>query len=143
MYHVWLDAPTGNVVYGDKTTATLVCRAQYGIRNIMSRETCRVYWFRESFDVTPATVGELGWEKDDYGKTWYDYGGPGWMPIAEMNRMTVGGFHEDFNVLTVPLHQVPWRWRFKCVVYYNDKNICGGKATEYIWNLDSQYDLEL
>jgi len=154
MYLAWISMPLGNAVYDAGTgytgmgEVTLNAHLYYGNTDILSKDTCEVMWFREKLDMTQAKV--VDGDRDDHNKSWWDYAGNGWAPVSRFKNganpyiddgyAAGDAYVDDFDVLHVRKEGVPWQWKFKLVVVYNNMVF---DATEIVYNLSSPYDLEL
>lgn len=164
LYYPWIETPYGDALYKKdpkagyptgRMSVTLIAHLQHGYKDILTKDNCEVYWFREKSDVTSATFTEA--EKDEHGFTPFDYSGPGWYPVDrlietveqiddENKRMN---YAVNFNELTIDISAVPYEWMYKAVIVYRDKGkpeqpmITMVEAEQLIKRLDSSYDLEI
>lgn len=136
-FYGYLEAPLGTVLKENRTSVYFRAHLLYGGQEVLTEETCRVYWFRRDPTVTLATYA--GEERDEHNMVPTDYSGPGWRPISGLPNGSI--YHEDFNVLTIPIDGVPWKWDYRCVIVYQDEHITYVDGT--ISNQDSIYDLEV
>ncbi len=79
---------------------------------------CRIEWFREDLSVFKGTPEEE--TRDEWGKVWTDYTGPGWRPISYFIEKQ----DQDYQVaadgtLTIKKSAVAWQWKYKVVLIYN------------------------
>lgn len=165
LYYPWIEVPYGDALYeknddlGRPTgrgQVRLIAHLQHGYTDILSKDSCEVYWFRQKSDVTSSTPNETNAPKDAHGKTWFDYGGPGWYPVEKLTEIIeeVDGeprrnYSINFNELTVDISAVPYKWTYKAVIVYRDMTaaeqpiIAMVEATQEITRLDSPYDLDI
>lgn len=159
LYFPWIETPYGDSVYGANTISSdvkgrgfvsLIAHLQYGQQDILSPDSCQVYWFKQDPQVTQEYVERMGWEKDDHGKTYYDYGGDGWYPIEKMindSEDGAGNYDIDFNTLVVRRDAVLFKNTYKAVIVYRDmqskeqREITRCSVEQEIVRLDSLYDL--
>lgn len=159
LYYPWIETPYGDAVYGPNTVSsdikgrgfvTLVAHLQYGYKDILSADTCQVYWFKQDPEVTQEYAERLGWTKDAHGNTYYDYGGDGWYPIELMinnSEEGSGNYDIDFNTLVVRRDAVLFKNVYKAVIVYRDMDskeqseITRCSVEQEIVRADSEYDL--
>lgn len=143
LYYCWIETPYGDAVYSQsiperptgKDAVTLEANLWYGYKDILSEENCRVYWFRQKWDVDRTWPADE--DKDEYNKTYVDYAGVGWYPIEKLDD--ADNYDIKFNRLTIKKEAVAWKWRYKAVVVYNNEVTMD--ATQDITRLDSKYNL--
>lgn len=147
LFWLKIDAPRGTSLYNATGTIPanpsipLEARLFYGSEEITAPETCKFVWFRQKYSATMDKVDKDN-DKDEYGRTWWDYGGNGWAPIDKI--MLPGAdpgdgkpwsefFGENANginqysykdpewhqTLNVGINVVPWQWKYKVVCIYN------------------------
>ncbi|MDD4516792.1 hypothetical protein, partial [Massilibacteroides sp.] len=138
LYRAYIDTPYGDSLYAPdkglgRSSVTLKAKLLYGFQDLTSQETCRIYWFREKYDMTLSEV--LPDEQDEFGKTWYDYGGPGWAPISKLNGASL--YSIDFDTIEIPIDAVLDRWRYKAVIVYNDEITL--EVIQTVTRTDSEY----
>lgn len=159
LYYPWIETPYGDSVYGPNTITsdikgrgfvTLIAHLQYGYKDILSADTCQVYWFKQDPQVTQEYAERMGWEKDGHGNTYYDYGGDGWYPIELMineGEEGSGNYDIDFNELVVRRDAVLFKNTYKAVIVYRDMSqdeqpeITRCEVEQEIVRIDSAYDL--
>lgn len=164
LYTAIIETPQGQEVYDapetggvGRASVSLVARLLYGGRDILDESNCEVYWFRQDPRRTVADVVEA--DRNVHNKTWYDYAGPGWMPIdSTVNGRSIEDseyYNVDFNVLTVRREAVKWQWLYKVVIVYygttgdqglNDPElnvVTQVAATQVVMNASSPYDLKM
>lgn len=163
LYFPWIETPYGNALYfrnekmgrpTGRTRVTLIAHLQHGNKDILNEDSCEVYWFREKSDVTSATFTED--EKDEHGFTPFDYSGPGWYPVDRLIEVVeeVGGeqrrnYDIKFNELSIDISAVPYKWNYKAVIVYRDKNtaeksiITMVQVEQLVERIDSPYDLDI
>lgn len=149
LYYAWIETPQGDSVYdriaGDENgrgSVDLIPRMIYNGGQSVAEVTadCRIEWFREDLSVFKGTPEEE--TRDEWGKVWTDYTGPGWRPISYFIEKQ----DQDYQVaadgtLTVKKSAVAWQWKYKVVLIYNGEVF--GTATQIIKNKNSKYDLFL
>lgn len=141
LYWMTIDAPSGTTVYNPlgttpgSVTIPLKARLFYGSEELTSKETCKFIWFRQKYSATMDKVNDKT-DQDEYGKTWYDYGGNGWAPIERIMKTPADDpiFGEDdpafvnkynfddptwHQTLNVGIDNIAWQWRYKVVAVYN------------------------
>lgn len=163
------------------TSVPLQARLMYGGKDVTSQETCKFVWFRQKYSalreqalMTP--VNSEGKPKlDKFGNTWAGYlpeGENGWAPIELLNKSSnplspnydsLFGEDADYSfaddtfhdVLNIKVEDVPWRWKYMVVCYYNPEggnleSIQRSKTNDaLIWefetirNISSDYDFEI
>lgn len=152
LFWLKIDAPRGTSLYRGTGTISpnvsvpLEGHLFYGSEELTSRETCKFIWFRQKYSATMDKVNfgnpldpEDNGDKDEYGRTWYDYSiigdKPGWAPIERLmlspqedpifgeNTGLPNGYRfEDENwhqTLHVGIDIIPWQWKYKLVCIYN------------------------
>lgn len=176
LFWLRIDAPRGTTVYNAQgsipanPSIPLEARLFYGSEEVTSKDTCKFMWFRQKYSATMDKV-DKDKDKDEYGRTWYDYGGNGWAPIEKIMKPAADEpfFGESANgtnqysfkdptwqqTLNVGIEVVPWQWKYKVVCVYNptpntleDKLERGSKEvvlfeTEIVTNSTSIHDFEL
>ncbi len=131
LYYCYIETPKGNKVYSDtpssmgKDSIDLIAHLIYGYQDILTKDTCKITWFKEQFDITSNT--------DGYNKL----AGPGWIEINSEDA----NYDIDFNKLTVHREDVPYQQNYKVVIIYNEK--VNNEAQTLIINSDSTYDLQI
>lgn len=149
LYYVWIEQPLGDSVYAPddlgnngRDSVTLVPHMAYGRQEVT--KDCRIMWFREDLSI-PNEHEPNKDDRDEDGKTYFDYAGPGWRPIEHFIDDNHEGFQlSEDGTLRVYKSEVPWQWRFKLVcVYENDDQHTSGFDIAYVKNRDSKYDLEV
>ncbi len=153
LFWLQIDTPRGTSLYEARNNmpanvnVQLQGRLFYGTEEITARETCKFMWFRQKYSATgdkvnhgtPGDPEDTG-DKDEFGRTWYDYGGNGWAPIERLmlsgnpndadydpvfgeGPYTANGYSfEDetwHEILNVGIAAVPWKWMYKLVCVYN------------------------
>lgn len=149
LYYAWIEMPQGETVYdaipgasNGRGMVDLIPRMVYngGQGALEVTEDCRIEWFREDLSVLKGTPEEE--TRDEYGKIWTDYTGPGWRPVTDLiERNDTKLKVSNSGVLTVQKAAVAWQWRFKVVLIYNGEVY--GTAIATVKNRDSKYDLFL
>lgn len=167
LYHPWIEAPKGNFVYaptGDEigcAAVELIAHLQFGDTDLCEQENCTVHWFRQKADATADIVDRS--EKDKYGKTYYDYCGPGWYPIEKLKYNAITGnldYVVDGNKLTIYKDAVPYKYNYMAVISILEEEELsttaydGSKIKSYkelnkvsvvqeVIRLDTKYDLSI
>lgn len=173
LFYCYIESPFGNNVYdanpaknrpNGRGSVDLIAHLIYGYEEVLNKDNCRVYWFRRKLDCTLDTPTEE--DRDEWGMTWVDYAGPGWIPIKKLGLTTtqyrdtdgdgvlepfeVRAYDVDFDKLTVYKEAVPWEYEYKAVVVYTGATsgtaISGSNilsATETVHYLDTEYNLAL
>lgn len=147
LFWLKIDAPRGTSLYNASGTIPanpsipLEARLFYGSEEVTAPETCKFIWFRQKYSATMDKVDKDN-DKDEYGRTWWDYGGNGWAPIdkimlpgtdpgdgkpwSEFFGENANGINqysykdpEWHQTLNVGINVVPWQWRYKVVCVYN------------------------
>lgn len=147
LFWLKIDSPRGTSLYNSDGTIPgnvsipLQARLFYGSEELTSRETCKFYWFRQKYSATMDKVDKDN-DKDEFGRSWWDYGGNGWAPIEKImlpgtdpgdgsdwseffgenaNGVNEYRFDDDtwHQTLNVGIAAVPWQWRYKVVCVYN------------------------
>lgn len=147
LFWLKIDSPRGTSLYNSDGTIPgnvsipLQARLFYGSEELTSRETCKFYWFRQKYSATMDKVDKDN-DKDEFGRSWWDYGGNGWAPIEKIilpgtdpgdgsdwseffgegaNGVNQYRFEDDtwHQTLNVGIEVVPWQWRYKVVCVYN------------------------
>ena len=78
--------------------------------------------------------------KDEWGKTYFDYSGPGWTPIkwiVAQRSEDVETYETSFDELRVPKEEVPIQWRYKAVIVYNGDTRVEEDPTATVYNTDA------
>lgn len=147
LYYVWIEQPLGDSVYdpdelgnAGRDSVTLIPHMAYGQQEVT--KDCRFIWFREDLSI-PNEHEPNKDDRDEDGKTYYDYGGPGWRPITHFIEDDHDGFKlSEDGTLRVYKTEVPWQWRFKLVgIYSSDDKNTYGEDIATVKNRDSKYDL--
>lgn len=149
LYYVWIEQPLGEAVYdpddqgnSGRDSVLLVPHMAYGQQEVS--KDCRFIWYREDLTI-PNEHEPNKDDRDDDGKTYFDYGGPGWRPIEHFIEDEHDGYklNEDGS-LRVYKSEVPWQWRFKLVgIYSTDDKNTYGEDIAFVKNRDSKYDLDI
>lgn len=143
LYYGYIETPEGDQVGENISSVKLVPHLYYGYQDILSEETCVVHWYREDPRVTfdefiklakqyqkydESSDDPFELKRDGNGKSLYDYGGTGWIPIVYWNDIWDKNEFKDHKTysfngfeLIVPREQVPNQWRYKVVIVYNGK----------------------
>lgn len=155
LYYCWIETPRGDKVYSasaetpvGKDSVSLIAHLQYGYEDLVAEGTCEIHWFRQDFSVTAEWAAQNSGEgamlsnwPDSHNKIWTDYTGPGWIPMEYLIADGRDYYNVDYDTLTVRREAVPWKWRYKVVVIYNDNVIA--TAEQDITRFDSPYDLTI
>ena len=78
--------------------------------------------------------------KDEWGKTYFDYSGPGWTPIKwimDQRSEDMETYEISFDELRVPKEEVPIQWQYKVVIVYNGDTRVEEDPTAMIYNTDA------
>lgn len=157
LYDFTISCPYGDAVSEKRESVKLVASLKYNNQEILDASNCEIHWFRRDPRQMQGNVVDK--DKDIHNKTWYDYAGPGWMPIGS----TVNGraienadaYEVDFNVLTINRKAIDWQWLYKAVVtYYGSmgqstledpdlKETIELSQTQMVYNTDSKYNLAM
>lgn len=145
-YFVWIEMPKGDSVYapdGDKVgkdSVNLVPHMYHYAQEITDQ--CKIMWFREDLSIPEENNPNDG-DRDEDGRVWTFYTGPGWRPIEQfIDGMQQDYRIEDDNSLTVNMSAVPWQWRYKLVcLYKNAEDHPFGEDIATVIRADSKYDL--
>lgn len=78
--------------------------------------------------------------KDEWGKTYFDYSGPGWTPIewiVAQRSKDAETYDIFFDELRVPKEEVPIQWQYKAVIVYNGDTRVEEDPTAMVYNTDA------
>ena len=78
--------------------------------------------------------------KDEWGKTYFDYSGPGWTPvkwIMDQRSEDMETYEISFDELRVPKEEVPIQWQYKVVIVYNGDTRVEEDPTAMVYNTDA------
>lgn len=90
-YYCFIETPQGDSFYKQDETHPNACTLVNLIPHFIHQgqeitQDCQIQWYREDLSVMPSTPDE----KDDFGKIWTDYTGPGWRPVMDLADETMG-----------------------------------------------------
>lgn len=146
-YFVWIEMPEGDSVYeaeGGKTGrpyVTLVPHMYHYTQEVTS--DCRIMWFREDLSI-PEENNPSQEDRDEDGRVWTFYTGPGWRPIEQFVEEGIDDYiiNENDHSLVVQKEAVVWQWRYKLVCIYEPaEGHPFGEDIATVKRSDSKYDL--
>lgn len=145
LYYCWIETPQGDAVYDahdsipGRSSVTLIPHMLYGMEEVT--KDCRIMWFREDLRI-PEENNPSSADRDEWGRVWTEYTGPGWRPISQfVDELNDNYIEGSDGSLLVRKEGVPWQWRFKLVCVYQDATF--GTAVVTVRRSDSKYDLEI
>lgn len=145
-YFVWIEMPKGDSLYGPqkdhpgKESIELVPHMYHYAQEVT--KDCKIMWFREDLSI-PEENNPSDEDRDEDGRVWTFYTGPGWRPIEQFidDRQQPYEIRED-NVLEVKIESVKWQWRYKLVCIYTPaEGSPFGEDIATVIRSDSPYDL--